>query len=38
MVPPKGVYLPISKQHSILAVANYSLLAHNTYGYAIMGK
>ena len=30
--PPKGV----SKLHSILAVAN--LLAHNTYGYAIMGK
>ena len=27
MVPPKGVYLPISKLHSILAVAN--LLAHN---------
>ena len=26
-VTPKGVYLPISKQHSILAVAN--LLAHN---------
>ena len=25
--PPKGVYLPISKLHSILAVAN--LLAHN---------
>ena len=27
MLPPKGVYLPISKLHSILAVAN--LLAHN---------
>ena len=27
MVPPKGAYLPISKLHSILAVAN--LLAHN---------
>ena len=27
MVPPKGVCLPISKLHSILAVAN--LLAHN---------
>ena len=27
MVPPIGVYLPISKLHSILAVAN--LLAHN---------
>ena len=27
MEPPKGVYLPISKLHSILAVAN--LLAHN---------
>ena len=27
MVPPKGVYLLISKLHSILAVAN--LLAHN---------
>ena len=26
-VTPKGVYLPISKLHSILAVAN--LLAHN---------
>ena len=26
-VTPKGVYLPISKKHSILAVAN--LLAHN---------
>ena len=26
MLPPKGVYLPISKLHSILAVAN--LLAH----------
>ena len=27
MVPPKSVYLPISKLHSILALAN--LLAHN---------
>ena len=27
MVPPKDVYLPISKLHSMLAVAN--LLAHN---------
>ena len=27
MLPPKGVYLPISKLHSILAVAN--LLDHN---------
>ena len=27
MVPRKGVYLPISKLHSILAVAN--LLVHN---------
>ena len=27
MLPPKGVYLPILKLHSILAVAN--LLAHN---------
>ena len=27
MIPPKGVYLPISKLHSILAVAN--LLGHN---------
>ena len=27
IVTPKGVYLPISKLHSILAVAN--LLAHN---------
>ena len=27
MVPPKDVHLPISKLHSILAVAN--LLAHN---------
>ena len=27
MIPPKGVYLPISKLHSILAVAN--LLVHN---------
>ena len=27
MLPPKGIYLSISKQHSILAVAN--LLAHN---------
>ena len=27
MVPPKGVYLPFLKVHSILAVAN--LLAHN---------
>ena len=27
MIPPKGVYLPISKLHLILAVAN--LLAHN---------
>ena len=27
MLPPKGVYLPISKLHSILAAAN--LLAHN---------
>ena len=26
MLPPEGVYLPISKLHSILAVAN--LLAH----------
>ena len=26
MLPPKGVYLPISKLHSILVVAN--LLAH----------
>ena len=38
MVPPKGVYLPISKLHSILAILN--LLAHNSlyYGYVIMGK
>ena len=27
MLPPKGVHWPISKLHSILAVAN--LLAHN---------
>ena len=27
MLPPKGVYLPISKLHSTLSVAN--LLAHN---------
>ena len=27
MLPPKGIYLPISKLHSILAVVN--LLAHN---------
>ena len=27
MIPPKGVYLPISKLHSISAVAN--LFAHN---------
>ena len=27
MLPPKAVYLPISKLHSILAVVN--LLAHN---------
>ena len=27
MLPPKGVHLPISKLHSILAVVN--LLAHN---------
>ena len=27
MVPPKGVYLPISKLHSILTIKN--LLAHN---------
>ena len=38
MAPPKGVYLPISKLHSILAVVN--LLAHNLYvvSYVIMGK
>ena len=29
MVSPKGVYLPISKLHSILTVAN--LLAHDNY-------
>ena len=27
MIPPKGVHFPISKLHSILALAN--LLAHN---------
>ena len=32
---PKGVYLPISKLHSILAVAN--LLAHILV-YVLMGK
>ena len=30
MVPSKGFYLPFSKLHSILAVAN--LLAHNNLG------
>ena len=41
MLPPKGIYLPISKLHSklhsILAVAN--LFARNyLYGFVIMGK
>ena len=33
---PKGVYLPISKIHSILAIAN--LLAHSNLWYIIMYK
>ena len=33
---PKGVYLPISKIHSILAIAN--LLAHSNLCYIIMYK
>ena len=33
---PKGVYLPISKIHSILAVAN--LLEHSNLWYIIMYK
>ena len=33
---PKSVYLPISKLHSLLAVAN--LIAHLTYCYVIMGN
>ena len=33
---PKGVYLPISKLHSILTVTIYLHII--TYGYVIMGK
>ena len=34
MVPPKDVYLPISKPHSVLAVAN--LLAHNNISQTLL--
>ena len=35
MVPPKGVYLPISKLHLILAIANL-LVVHNILWLAII--
>ena len=36
MVPPKGVYFPISKLHSISAVVNF--LVHNNLGLCYYGQ
>ena len=34
MIPPKGVYFPISSLHSILTVVN--LLAHDNLGFIVL--